>query len=77
MILAPALVWSLDALWTNGLQNLSYAVPEPLAIILAGGGWAARSVVRDEVRLTLASGVAGIATALLLHRVDRAFAERP
>lgn len=75
-ILAPAFVWTLDAIWKAWFDDFLSARSAWFWIMFAGGGMGARAFVGDSLRLTLAAATAGIATSFILQRIHHAFEER-
>jgi hypothetical protein len=72
--LAPSLVWALYLVWDNLLSRWALVGPQVMWWMIFGGAIGVAEFAHSRLAATVSAGAVGAATALVLHRIHRAFA---
>ncbi len=71
--LAPSLVWALFLLWSRLLSQWALVGPQVMWWMIFGGAIGVAEFAHSQLAATVSAGAVGAATALVLHRIHRAF----
>jgi hypothetical protein len=74
-VLAPALVWTLFFLWDKLLSKWALVGPQVMWWMIFGGAIGVAEFAHSQLAATVSAAAVGAATALVLHRIHRAFDE--
>jgi len=75
-LLAPSLVWALYFIWDKLLPKWALVGPQVMWWMIFGSGIGVAEFAHSQLAATVSAAVVGAATALVLHRIHRAFEER-
>lgn len=75
-VLAPSLVWALFFLWDKLLSKWALVGPQVMWWMIFGGAIGVAEFAHSQLAATISAAAVGAATALVLHRIHRAFEEK-
>ena len=75
-VLAPSVVWALYFIWDKLLSKWALVGPQVMWWMIFGGAIGVAEFAHSQLAATVSAGAVGAATALVLHRIHRAFEPR-
>ena len=72
-VLSPSLVWTFFLVWSRLLSGWALGGPQVMWLMIFGGAIGVAEFAHSHLAATISAAAVGAATALVLHRIHRAF----